>query len=247
MNPEQPNTPSTDVASDASAPATGSEQASSEQPSRGWWSRLFSRGTPSEEEQPEAQDQEQAPGGPGAAKTLTLTEEELERRVQAETDRRESKRAQDAKTQRRRELRKNDPWAYAEEDEKADQEQEGTQQIEQFFANIGTEHDKVSIDPLVHALPQAERERILKLEGAGRGLDGRRLIVTEGLKALEKHWRAEAEKEAEAKLRRNPAFRKQLLAELRGQTVEPELIPAQRASAADQTVSALLRDHYRLG
>lgn len=182
-----------------------------------------------------------------ASKSLTLTEEELDRRVQAETDRREAKRLADAKARQKRELRDKDPWAYAEEDRKAEEAQQTEGQMTEFFSNIGREHDKVSIDPVVEALPLQERERIMKIDGAGKGLDGRRLVVTEAMKALEKHWRAEGAKDAETKLRRNPAFRKQVLAEMRGQTVEPELLGAGVSSETDRTVSALLRNHYRLG
>jgi hypothetical protein len=182
-----------------------------------------------------------------SSKTLSLTEEELERRVQAETDRREAKRLADAKVRQRKELRKTDPWAYAEQDEQAEQAEQSEQQLTEFFSNIGREHDKVSIDPLFEVLPKEERERILGLDGAGKGLEGRRLVVTEAMKALEKHWRAEGAKDAESKLRRNPAFRKQVLAEGRGTTAEPELLPAGSASETDRTVSALLRKHYQLG
>jgi hypothetical protein len=99
---------------------------------------------------------------------------------------------------------------------------------------------------VVELLPQEERDRILKLDGAGTGLEGRKLVVKESLRALEKHWRAEGAKEAEVKLRRNTAFRKQVLAEFRGGAVEPELLPGSSGSAADATVSALLRGHYGL-
>jgi hypothetical protein len=87
----------------------------------------------------------------------------------------------------------------------------------------------------------------MKLEGAGTGLEGRKLVVGEALKALEKHWKAEGEREAEAKLRRNPAFRKQVLGESRGTAVEPELLPAFSGSATDRKVSDILRGYYGLG
>lgn len=248
MADEQPNTLSADVTtSDASASEPSSDQ-SEAQPSKApsWWNNLFRRrGDP--EPEADGSDADGAQTGSAASKTLTLTQEELDRRVQAETDRRESKRANDAKAQQRRNLRDTDPWAYAEEERKAEQSAESDQTMTQFFASIGTEHDKVSIDPLVLSLPQAERDRILKIDGAGRGLEGRKLVVSEAIKSLEKHWKAEGAKDAEARLRRNPAFRKQVLAEARGDTVEPELLPAASSAEADKTVSALLRSHYHLG
>jgi len=240
MQPVQPNTSSVDVStSDAEAPAADS-QPSEAQPSKSWWDRLFGR-TDQPESSAEAADQTTEST---ASPTLTLTQEELDRRIQAETDRREAKRASDTRRQQKRELRDKDPFAYAEEDRREEQAQLATGQLEQFVTSVGTEHDRVSIDPVVEVLPKEERERILALEGAGRGLDGRRLVVTEALKALEKHWRAEGAKDAETRLRRNPAFRKQVLSETRGSTVEPELLPAAGASNGASSVSALLRERY---
>jgi hypothetical protein len=248
MADEQPNTPSADVSSSAVEAAPADSQAPVEQESsagRSWWDRIMGRAPrDGQETAPDAKDRAQASQ---AAKALTLTEEELDRRIQAETDRREAKRAQEARARQRRELRDKDPWAYAEEDRKDEQSQLATGQLEQFLVGIGTEHDRVSIDPVVERLPAEERERILKLEGAGTGLNGRKLVVTEAMKALEKHWRAEGAKEAEARLRRNPAFRKQILAETRGGSVEPELLPAASASAPESSVSALLRQRYGIG
>jgi hypothetical protein len=250
MADEQPNTPSTESERpDGPAPDSTSTDAET-QPSgssSNWFQRMFRRGSSA------GGDAEGKPGtgesdlpGP-SSKALTLTEDELERRIQAETDRRETKRAAEAKARAKRELRDKDPWAYAEEERKEERAHEGSTELATFVTSIGTELDRVSIDPVFLSLPEAERERIQKLDGAGQGLEGRKLVVTESLKALEKHWKAEGAKDAEAKLRRNPAFRKQVLTELRGQTPEPELLPSGSASDADHTVSGLLRDYYRLG
>jgi hypothetical protein len=245
MASEQTNTPSPDVQTpDAAAPAPDSAEPK-EGSSPAWWQRMFNRRRPGEESQPDSEDQ--AATESSASKTLKLTEEELQRRVQAETDRREMLRRQEEKKKQRKELRDKDPWAYAEEERKEEQLSEQNAGVGSFLANVGTTHDRYTIDPLMETLPQAERDRILKMEGAGSGLEGRKLLVRESLKALEKHWKAEGEKQAEAKLRRNAAFRKQVLAESRGSVVEPDLLPGDGGSAADQTVSALLRSHYRMG
>lgn len=246
MADEQPSTVSPgseQVDAPVSEPvSTEAESRSSDGPS--WWQRMFHRGGGAEETESAAAEAAKADE---ASQKLTLTETELERRIQAETDRREARRATDAKAKARRELRDKDPWAYAEQDRQEEQTSSGSNELAQFVTNIGTELDRVSIDPVFLSLPEAERERIQKLEGAGRGLDGRKLVVTESLKALEKHWKAEGAKDAETRLRRSQAFRKQVLAEMRGQTAEPELLPAGSPSEADKTVSGLLRDHYRLG
>lgn len=242
MADEQPNTPSAEPqATDAPASQPSSAESEREASSPHWWQRLFHRPDEEPDEQAEDQAAESAPS------TLSVTQEELDRRVQAETDRREAKRLAEQRAKAKRELRDNDPWQYAELERQEEQIAGGQTQMHQFLAQVGSEHDKVTIDPLFLSLPKAEQERILKLEGVGSGLTGRKLVVDEALKALERHWKAEGEKQAEAKLRRNQAFRKQVLAEARGQTTEPDLLPAVSASEADHTVSSILRKHYNLG
>jgi hypothetical protein len=172
----------------------------------------------------ESADQEQDEGARTPAQVV-LTEEELERRIQSETDRREARRARDAEIAARRKLRDEDPWAYAEQERKAEQAAQSDTSIMQLFASIGVEHDRATLDPMFALLPDAEKERILKIEGIGRGLDGRKLIVTETMKALEKHWKAEGARSAEAELRKNEAFRKQILRDSRRDYAEPALLP----------------------
>jgi len=210
--------------------------------SPGWWQRLFSRRS-AQEARADAQESEEPDG---ASEPLKLSQEELDRRVQAEADRREYARQAEQRKQERKRLRDEDPWAYAAQDREAEKAQETDQGLAGFFATVGLEHDKHSIDPLMEMLPVAERQRIMNLEGAGKGLAGRKLVVTEALKALEKHWKTAGEHEAESKLRRNSAFRKQVLAESRGLSVEPELLPASSASASDRKVSDILRNYYGL-
>lgn len=245
MADEQPNTPSAEPqtadAPSAAEPSSVEPEAQGSTPS--WWTRMFRRrGDPD----PEAEGADSKPEAP-ASNALTLTQEELDRRIQAETDRREAKRMQEARARQKRELRDSDPWQYVEQERREEQEQQGSAHMAQFLSNLGVEHDRVSIDPLFLALPKAEQDRIRSMDGAGTGLAGRRLVVTEALKSLEKHWRAEGAKDAETKLRRNPAFRKQLLSEARGQGSDPDVLPAVSASEADRTVSSLLRRHYNLG
>lgn len=246
MQPEQPNTPSEDVqASDAAAPEPSSAEPKDGSSPR-WWQRLFTRREPGEVD---SDGGDEASPESETSKTLSLTQEELDRRIQAETDRREAKRQQEARAQARRKLRDEDPWAYAEQERQAEQVDQGNTALENFLVGVGSEHDKVSIDPVVELLPKAERDRILAIDGAGVGLNGRKLIVREALKSLEKHWKAEGEKQAETKLRRSQAFRKQVLAESRGGFVEPELLPAFSGgdNPADKKVSDILRSFYGRG
>ena len=249
MADEQPNTLSTDVQTpDAPTPAPRSDESPSESSeSPNWWQRITRRPSLRGRGETKADDGDaEQPGGTSEA--LRLTQEELDRRVQAETDRREAKRAAEARQKQRKELRDTDPWAYAEELRKEEELESGNQGLTKFFNDIGAHHDRAVLDPLFLTLPKAEQERITKLEGAGVGLKGRELVVKESLKALEKHWKAEGAREAESKLRRNPAFRKQVLSEVRTSFAdEPDLLPAASSAVADRTMSALLRKHYDLG
>jgi hypothetical protein len=203
---------------------------------------MFSRrGDPEIEDESADSVQADAP-----SPALTLTQDELDRRVQAETDRREAKRLQSERVRQRRELRDTDPWQYAEQERKEEEAAAGG-----FHCPDGSCRKSASStteSPSTRCscrCPRPSRSASRSWK-APAGLAGRKLVVTESLKALEKHWKAEGQKEAERKLRGNPAFRKQVLAESRGQTVEPDLLPALSGSEADQTVSALLRKHYRL-
>src|SRR5262249_52486243 len=152
MQPEQPSTPSADAqAPDAAAQDQTSgqpEEGSSESP--GWWQRLFNRRPAGETDSGGGESGQ--PGG--ASPRLSLTQEELDRRVQAETDRRESRRNAQARDAERRRLRDEDPWAYAEHDRQQEQTAIGNANVEQFFARIGSEHDRASIDPVVELLPK---------------------------------------------------------------------------------------------
>lgn len=237
----QPTEPSTDVQQPdsevSSEPSPASEETAS--PPR-WWQRLFGRHD-EEPAQTEAETEEQAP----ESNTRTLTEQEFQRAIQSEVDRREAKRSRDQQLADKRKLRDEDPWAYAEQERQAEQQTLQNGQIEQIFSTIGAEHDRHTIDPVLQSLPKDEQTRILGLEGAGIGLEGRRLVVGEALKALEKHWKAEGAKDAESRLRKNSAFRKQVLAEMRGTTTEPELLPSGGASPNGRTSSEMVNDMLR--
>lgn len=242
----QPTTPSQNPSSVESSPdAPATEETSSEpveQPSRGQWflQRLW-RGRSGRFEGSTDDQATETPESQPTSQSITLTQEELDRRVQAETDRREAKRQQQAAAERRRNLRDTDPWAYAEEERTAEQTAALDANNSQILGQIGATHDKYTVDPVFLSLPAAEQQRILALEGAGVGLDGRKLIVTESLKALEKQWKAEGARDAEDKLRRNPAFRKQVLNEFRRGMTEPEFIGSGAPSASDKNVSDILR------
>src|SRR5262245_17835469 len=110
MADEQSDTASTDVTSSevGTVSQAQSEQESSQR--RSWWDRLIGRRDERETEPTEPSESS------GTSKALTLTEEELERRIQSEADRRETKRNTEARSRQRRELRDKDPFAYAEQE-----------------------------------------------------------------------------------------------------------------------------------
>lgn len=239
----QPEAPSSvEPPVDATPPEQVSEQAQEVSQRIPWWHRIFGQrgeqGSPSENGQ-ESESREQS-------SSIQLTQEELDKRIQAEADRREQKRIEAAKVEaakaERRKLRDTDPFAYAEQDRQAEQQQVSEGQVTNLYSMLGSIYDQHTLDPLMLGLPESERARILKLEGAGTGLPGRKLIVEESLKSLEKHWKAQGEAEAEKKLRKNPAFRKQLLNEMRSNGyVEPEVVSSGNGSESDGSVSGLLR------
>ena len=153
------------------------------------------------------------------------------RAVQAETDRREARRQRDGQQalrqqqrvqleQQEREAREVDPYRAVELRNQLDAQQAQ----EQFVQGLAQAYDRVTLDPLVSALPEADRRAVLA--AIPPTFDGRSQVVAETLKRLEAQWRADQG----AKLRKNPAFRKQVLAEWNGSAAaddgSPELVGA---------------------
>lgn len=223
MQPTEPTpSPADQAAETPASPDSSSTDSESSSPS--WWQRLLGRREEPTESAPQESEETAEP------EQRVLSEEEFQRLVQSEADKRvaaQNKAARDAaRAEERRRLRDEDPWQYAENERQAEQAQQQDQQLGQVFQDIGSQFDAVTLQPIYDALPPAEQRRIMEIEGAGVGMDGRKLVTTEALKALEKHWRAEGEKAAEQKLRKNPAFRKQVLSEARVSGAEPDLLPA---------------------
>jgi hypothetical protein len=153
----------------------------------------------------------------------------FERRVQAEVDRREALRRQRAETQYERDLRKNDPAAYARYKEQQEQQNVQAGAVGNAIAALSRQFDDATVTPLMQALKdEATRNKVL--EGAGHGLPGRKEIVTRAIDTLKKsaydEGFAKGKAEAEKSLRRSSSsLRKELLAELRAEEDEPELAP----------------------
>ena len=84
-----------------------------------------------------------------------------------------------------RQARQTDVYKAAELEEQAD----AIQQQEQFVRGLVEHYDRVSIDPIVQALPESDRASILA--AVPDGLDGRAEVVRAALKRLEQIWRAD--------------------------------------------------------
>lgn len=223
MQPTESSPSSSDVhATEPTERTEASPEQTDERPSPSWWNTLTSKlsSRRGEEAAPSAEEST----AETESQTRTLSNEEIARLVQSEADRREALRNKEARDAERRRLRDEDPWQYAEDERQVENAQQTDAQLNQLFQGIGQLHDTATLVPLMEALDPKERERLLALPGAGVGVDGRKLLTTETLKSLEKHWRAEGARDAETKLRRNPTFRKQLMSELGG-FGEPEVVP----------------------
>lgn len=159
---------------------------------------------------------------------------DFDRKVQAETDRREAARNRKAKAEERQRLRETDPIGFAELDKqeeeeavKALSEAEKQAQEQTFVQNImhqsGAAYDRHVLDPFVQALPAPVAQQVFK-EIDPDGLEGRSKLVKRAFELLIPHLEKEAETKVATKLRNNAAFRKELLAELRGEEEDPELV-----------------------
>jgi len=221
-----------------------------------WWSRfLQTRGHRETVEDLPPTDAGEAPASI-APKTVTLTEEELQQRIsrQAQSlhDRETARRNREAAEAERRRLRDEDPFSYAqqerEREDTAELRQQQTLQLMGLLGQVGRQHDAVSVDPIVNVLPQKERERILALPNAGQGLPGRKVIVDEALKTYGRLEYERGYREAQTKLRKDPAFRKSVLSEFRGGFDEAELYPGDGgttpSSSDEDNVSNRLRGAF---
>lgn len=251
---------------DPAAPAAGesappSASINSEDPGedRHWWSRfLHTRGHQSELDDGSPQDETNGHDSIASEqKLLTLSEEELNQRIEREAqsrhDRETARHNREAAEAERKRLREEDPWQYAQtEKEREDLERTRLQQTEQLMGLLGhtaKQHDAHTIDPIINALPEKERKRILELPNAGQGLQGRKVIVDEALKSYGRQEYERGVRETQAKLKKDPAFRKSVLADLRGSYQDPELYPGSGApsdSGLDSdNVSNILRRQYQ--
>lgn len=241
---------------EAGADRVSSEQTEREGASPSWFQGLIGRFTGRGVED---QAGEADPGGvqePDQPTTeperLTLTQAELDERVNAEANRREAKRqwegaleAADAGDTRQlrvmaarghgpaqRELARRGETYELGEARAAELEQQASAEaaVGEYKA-IGNLHDKHTLEPLLAGLPEAERGKVIAAGDAFTdGFQNRQAIVEAAVKA---HQRLAVDK-AKDELRKDPVFRKEVLIGFRGtpEHQEPDLIEAVAASGA---------------
>ena len=88
--------------------------------------------------------------------------------------------------QQARQARQTDVYKAAELEEQVD----GLEQQEAFVRGVVENYDRVSIDPIMQALP--EKDRAALMADLPDGLDGRKQLVTAALARLKVVWQAEA-------------------------------------------------------
>lgn len=196
---------------------------------------------------------------PSASKTVTLTEDELQKRIdaaaQAETDRRErvraAREAEAARRQKRenlKELLDTDVHAAAAatkevltEEEKAEQQQAVQAQMNAMLGTVRTEFDNNVIRPVLDLLSPDAVQRIVSQAPAG--LEGRKLIIEEAVKALVSDAEKRGEENARKNLQKDPTFKKRVLLDVRGEEEEPDAPAA--ASPTGLSTSEMMTNTLR--
>jgi len=165
---------------------------------------------------------EQLPAAEREALFNPASQSPAARALQAEVDRRRTLELRRSATQtgalqraeleqRERTARQTDVYEAA----RLRDELDGLQQQEQFIGGLVRAYDAATLDPLLLALPEADRAGVLsESQRAADAVEARQQLVAGSLKGLERHWR-QAERE---RLRKDPTFRKEVLADIRAGT-----------------------------
>jgi hypothetical protein len=241
-SPASATLPATTESAPAASPAVSAKPDS--EPGRSFIDRLLGRtrdpgppaASPAEPEEPTASE-------PDPSAPRSYTQDELARLVQAEADRRDAKRLREHQDAERRRLRREDPFAYAEQDEQHEQQQQSAQQFGNQIATIAGSIDRAVLDPLLERVPDKVRAKLFEDPTMGVGLEGRKALVTKALSELERDWKAQGRAEASEKLLDDPIHQKKVLARVRGEPdyEEPENVPGTPARTSSRDVNAILR------
>lgn len=255
--PTTPSTPST---------ASDSPQERGSGGGGGWIGRLFgsgeTRSAPSTTTDAPVSESDESAGDEGASGGTQPTQaaasgtpkpadewkapasrEEHERAVQAEVDRRETKRKGDEDRQLREQATRvqNDRLAElerAEEEAVNDGDLDQVRAIKgerrqilasvrqgQFVSGLIGSFDTHMLVPLLAPLPQAEQEQIVEAIQPLPPLEGRAHAVKETLTRLEKTWRADEAKKTRARLKTDEVFLREVRASMRDDEEEAEHVP----------------------
>lgn len=252
---EAPETPSSGLALRETAGTDSQEQKS--ESSKGWLDRILGRSpstsrsesasTPSSDSPTVSQSipAKEAPKEATAPATAKreYTPDEFTRAVQSEKDKQLSR--DNAKHTREQEkaLLRDDPFT-ASEKRLAQMQEEDTfdtraQQTGEVVGNVARAYDSAILDPIFTALPKETQAQVIK--DMGDGLEGRAKGVQLALAEIKKASFAEGAAAADKRLRGNPAFQKQLLAEMRRNAPDPELSPIGQSPGDSVDMNALIR------
>lgn len=199
-----------------------------------------------------------APTGDPDKVVMTRTEydEKVRREAQAMKDkeiaRERAEREREAEREKREQLKKlkdENVYKYVEERDKLDQEQEAAErdreaqeQVNKLLYGVAETFDKEVLGPIIDRLPADVKEKILR-DAPGTGIENRKHIAEQALT----HLLADAEKrgveKARESLRKNPAFKKEVLVGEREVEDEPDLLPAAAAGSmsSDEYMTQQLR------
>lgn len=160
---------------------------------------------------------------------LTLTQEEFQRRVQGEVDRREQRRAASERQKQLKDLRDENPIEYARQTERVEQEEEALARKAVEVHGLTQQFDASMLGPVMSKLDEKERAEAYK-DLPDDPYKARTHLIDKGIALLV----TKAEATAEKRLRESPAFRKQLLAEIRTNMNEPDAIEGQPSVHGDK-------------
>lgn len=256
-----------------SSEASSARQESTSPPETVDWIREAFRPTrvqeaaPTTKEEPETRDDKTEPDETtGASKddpkksgsepppgARLVTQQELDRLIQSEADRREAKRKDLERRQAEKELREKDPYKWAQLVARREQEQEENNNLNATTANAVREqvstYDRQVLDPLFLAVPEGDERRAIEMS-IGQHPDGPLVGRGEAAKKLidliKKQGRSEGESEARRKLVNDDSFVKEVLTRRGGQRAEPEVVSpvgsGQRgAGSADDDMEGFIR------
>lgn len=185
-----------------------------------------------------------------------ITDDELTRLIQAETDRREARRTEAERKRSEKELLTKDPYKYAQlkikEDEEAEQQRLKEEESSTVVRDNIFQYDRQVLDPLFLAVPTSEARSAIEQSIAthpqgpivGRGEAARKLIELIRTQAQQ-----DGLTQARTTLINDEAFIKEILARRGGQRVDPDVVSpvgaSQRGASVEDDWNGFIRNGRR--